>query len=66
MEAVATTASGSALPALHTRAGLQVPGRGLARRANWRCNGDASPTKALHNDGLSLDPLEVLFVKVSV
>jgi len=30
----------------------------------WECNGDESPYKELHNDGVSLDPLEVVFVKV--
>ena len=29
----------------------------------WDCNGNESPYKELHNDGISLDPLETLFVK---
>lgn len=31
---------------------------------NWRCNADESPYKESHYDGINVDPLEVLFVKV--
>lgn len=30
----------------------------------WDCNANESPYKEMHNDGISLDPLETLFVKV--
>lgn len=31
---------------------------------NWNCNANSSPYKAGHYDGIDIDPLEVLFVKV--
>ncbi|KXZ52810.1 hypothetical protein GPECTOR_8g196 [Gonium pectorale] len=33
-------------------------------KANWACNGRLSPQSELTYDGLSLDPMEVMFVKV--
>jgi hypothetical protein len=31
---------------------------------NWRCNGQKNPTQALGNAGVSVSPMEVMFVKV--
>ena len=33
-------------------------------KAQWHCNSDESPYKESHYDGINVDPLEVLFVKV--
>jgi hypothetical protein len=33
-------------------------------KSQWHCNSDESPYKESHYDGINVDPLEVLFVKV--
>ena len=33
-------------------------------KTQWHCNSDESPYKESHYDGINVDPLEVLFVKV--
>lgn len=33
-------------------------------KQQWHCNADESPYKESHYDGINVDPLEVLFVKV--
>lgn len=35
-------------------------------KAQWHCNADESPYKESHYDGINVDPLEVLFVKVGL
>lgn len=60
--------SAAMLAAGHNLGSLMVRYRGVDwrdRRA-WGCNGGLGPALAEHaNDGMSLDPYEVLFVKVS-
>mmetsp|Transcript_3206 Transcript_3206/g.9295 ORF Transcript_3206/g.9295 Transcript_3206/m.9295 type:complete len:532 (-) Transcript_3206:1175-2770(-) len=43
---------------------LRYQGVDWQNRTNWRCNADESPYKESHYDGINVDPLEVMFVKV--
>ena len=43
---------------------LRYQGIDWRQKENWNCNERFSPYAEHHYDGLSLDPLEVVFVKV--
>ena len=45
---------------------LRYQGIDWRDKENWACNERFSPYAEHHYDGLSLDPLEVVFVKVSL